>query len=111
MLLGGVALAGVAGILGEWRDFHPGAVSQSAWIALVYLIAAGSILGFTAYLWLIHHQSPTRVGTYAYVNPVVAVALGYWLGHEAVGVRTVLGTVLVLGSVGVILMARSRSAG
>jgi drug/metabolite transporter (DMT)-like permease len=59
-------------------------------------------VGFTAYVWLLHHESPTKVGTYAYVNPVVAVAVGYFLGGETVGPRTLLGTALVLVSVIVI---------
>jgi EamA domain-containing membrane protein RarD len=66
---------------------------------LAYLIVAGSIVGFTAYVWLIHHESPTKVGTYAYVNPVVAVLVGYFLGGEELGLRTVLGTLFVLVSV------------
>lgn len=65
--------------------------SWNAWFALTYLIIAGSIVGFTAYIWLLHYESPTKVGTYAYVNPVVAVALGYFVGGEAVGPRTLLG--------------------
>ena len=69
---------------------------------------AGSIVGFTAYVWLIHHESPTKVGTYAYVNPVVAVIIGYFLGGEVVGPRTVLGTLLVLVSVIVITTARAK---
>jgi drug/metabolite transporter (DMT)-like permease len=77
------------------------------WLALLYLIVAGSIVGFTAYVWLIHHESPTKVGTYAYVNPVVAVLVGYYLGGEALGIRTVLGTICVLISVIVITTARS----
>jgi drug/metabolite transporter (DMT)-like permease len=102
MLLGGVFLILASASLGEFRGFHPQAVSRSAWIALAYLIFAGSIVAYTAYIWLIHHESPTRVGTYAYVNPVVAVALGYFLGGESVGPRTLLGTLLVLASVIVI---------
>jgi drug/metabolite transporter (DMT)-like permease len=109
MLVGGVLMVGVSGAFGEWPRFHPSAVSAGAWFALGYLIVAGSIAGYTAYLWLIHHESPTRVGTYAYVNPVVAVALGYWLGGEALGLRTVAGTVLVLGSVVAIMMTRRKS--
>jgi drug/metabolite transporter (DMT)-like permease len=66
------------------------------------LIVAGSIVAFTAYVWLIHHESPTKVGTYAYVNPVVAVLLGYALGGEPLGARTIVGTFLVLVSVVVI---------
>ena len=102
MLTGGVFLAFTAAALGEFRDFHPWNVSRGAWLSLLYLIVAGSIIAFTAYLWLIHHESPTKVGTYAYVNPVVAVLLGYFLGGETLGLRTILGALFVLMSVVVI---------
>jgi drug/metabolite transporter (DMT)-like permease len=59
-------------------------------------------VAFTAYLWLLHHESPTKVGTYAYVNPVIAVLLGYFLGGESISPRTTAGTLLVLVSVVVI---------
>jgi len=108
MLAGGILLALTAVILGEFRGFHIAAVSRGAWFALAYLIVAGSIVGFTAYVWLIHHESPTKVGTYAYVNPVVAVIVGYFLGGETVGPRTLLGTLLVLVSVIVITTTRAR---
>src|ERR1700683_1619208 len=91
-----------AAMFGEFNGFHWRAVSSTAWLALVYLIVAGSIIAFTAYVWLIHHESPTKVGTYAYVNPVIAVLLGYFLGGEALGPRTIVGTLLVLASVVVI---------
>jgi len=107
MMVGGMMLTLAAGAVGEFRNFHPSSVSLSAWIALLYLIIIGSIVGFTAYLWLIHHESPTKVGTYAYVNPVVAVLLGYFLGGEALGARTVLGALFVLISVLVITTAKS----
>ncbi len=99
MLAGGVLLALTAGALGEFRGFHPSAVSAGAWLALLYLILAGSILAFTAYVWLIHRQSPVKVGTYAYVNPVVAVLAGSFWGGEPLGMRTVLGSLLVLSGV------------
>jgi drug/metabolite transporter (DMT)-like permease len=102
MLCGGVWLMLTAGTLGEFRGFHPQVVSRTAWIALAYLVVAGSIVAFTAYVWLLHHESPTKVGTYAYVNPVIAVALGYLFAAESVGPRTLLGTLLVLVSVVVI---------
>ncbi len=102
MLAGGILLAVTAAIFGEFRGFQISTVSRGAWFALAYLIVAGSIIGFTAYVWLIHHESPTKVGTYAYVNPVVAVIIGYFLGGETVGPRTILGTLLVLVSVIVI---------
>jgi len=102
MLTGGVLLAMVSAALGEFRGFRVQAVSLKAWLALAYLIVAGSIIAFTAYVWLIHHESPTKVGTYAYVNPVVAVLLGYFLGGEGLSLRTIIGTLLVLVSVVVI---------
>jgi len=108
MLAGGVFLALTAAALGEFRNFHPSAISRGAWLSLLYLIVAGSIIGFTAYVWLIHHESPTKVGTYAYVNPVVAVLVGYFLGGETLGLRTILGTLFVLISVVVITTTRAK---
>jgi drug/metabolite transporter (DMT)-like permease len=102
MLTGGVLLTALSGVTGEFRGFAPSAVSMGAWMALLYLIVAGSIVGFTAYVWLLHHESPTKVGTYAYVNPVVAVVLGYFWAGEALGLRTILGTLFVLASVAII---------
>ncbi len=108
MLAGGVLLALTAAARGEFRNFRPWTVSFGAWFSLVYLIVAGSIIAFTAYVWLIHHESPTKVGTYAYVNPVVAVLLGYFLGGEGLGLRTILGTLFVLISVVVITTTRAK---
>ena len=108
MLAGGVLLLSTSGLLGEFRGFQLQAVSRVAWLALSYLIVAGSIVAFTAYVWLIHHESPTKVGTYAYVNPVVAVVIGYFFGGEAIGPRTIVGTLLVLVSVVVITTAPSQ---
>jgi drug/metabolite transporter (DMT)-like permease len=102
MLAGGFLLIIAAALLGEFKGFRLQAVSNGAWLALAYLVVAGSIIGFTAYVWLLHHESPTKVGTYAYVNPVVAVLVGYFLGGETLGARTVFGTMLVLVSVVVI---------
>jgi drug/metabolite transporter (DMT)-like permease len=107
MLAGGVLLMIAAALLGELRGFRAQAVSREAWLALAYLIVAGSIAGFTAYVWLLHHESPTKVGTYAYVNPVVAVLVGYFLGGEAIGPRIIAGTLLVLVSVVVITTGRA----
>jgi drug/metabolite transporter (DMT)-like permease len=109
MLAGGTLLFLIAAGLGEFRGFHVRAVSRGAWFALLYLMVAGSIIGYTAYLWLIHRESPTKVGTYAYVNPVVAVLVGYFLGGEALDLRTGLGTLLVLVSVVVITTSGSKA--
>jgi drug/metabolite transporter (DMT)-like permease len=111
MLAGGVMLAVVAVALGEPGRFHAGEVSGRAWFAMFYLIVMGSLIGFTAYMWLIHRESPTTVGTYAYVNPVVAVLIGYFFGGEPLGQRTILGMTLVLASVLLITLAkRTRNA-
>jgi drug/metabolite transporter (DMT)-like permease len=108
MLAGGVLLTLTSAALGEFRDFHPQTVSRGAWLSLLYLTVAGSIIAFTAYLWLIHHESPTKVVTYAYVNPVVAVLLGYFLGGESLGLRTILGALFVLISVVLITTTRAE---
>jgi drug/metabolite transporter (DMT)-like permease len=102
MLAGGVFLTVTSAALGEFRGFDVTSISRTAWVSLAYLIVAGSIVGFTAYVWLLHHESPTKVATYAYVNPVVAVLAGYFFGGEALGARTILGTLFVLISVLVI---------
>jgi drug/metabolite transporter (DMT)-like permease len=108
MLVGGILLVLTSAMLREFHGFDVRKVSPGAWLALVYLIVAGSIVAFTAYVWLIHHESPTKVGTYAYVNPVVAVLLGYALGGEALGRRTIAGTMLVLISVVLITTTPKR---
>jgi drug/metabolite transporter (DMT)-like permease len=110
MVAGGVLLTLSAAALGEFRNFSPWTVSRGAWFSLLYLIVAGSIIAFTAYVWLIHHESPTKVGTYAYVNPVVAVLIGYFLGGETIGLRTIVGTVFVLVSVLMITTTRAKKA-
>jgi drug/metabolite transporter (DMT)-like permease len=108
MLIGGVMLLAVSGGAGEFGRFHPAAVSRGVWWALIYLIVAGSIIGFTAYVWLLHHESPTKVGTYAYVNPVVAVLVGYFLGGEALDARILVGAAFVLVSVIVITTSKAK---
>jgi drug/metabolite transporter (DMT)-like permease len=110
MLTGGLALFIAAAGFGEFRGFHVQDVSMRAWLSLFYLITAGSIAGFTAYIWLLHYESPTKVGTYAYVNPVVAVGVGYLFGGETVGLRTLLGTLLVLVSVVAITTMPKKAA-
>ncbi len=110
MLAGGAQLFVFSALKGEFSTFHARAVSWNAWFALLYLIVAGSIVGFTAYVWLLHYESPTKVGTYAYVNPVIAVLLGYLFAGEALGARTMLGTLLVLISV-VAITLKPKSKG
>ena len=110
MLAGSLLLGVIAAALGEFRGFHFGSVSHGAWLALAYLIVFGSIIAYTAYVWLIHNESPTKVGTYAYVNPVIAVLLGYFFAGEPLGLRTILGTAFVLVSVVVITTMRGKKS-
>jgi len=108
MLSGGVQLLILAAVSGEFSHFRAQDVSRVAWLSLIYLIIAGSIVGYTAYVWLLHYESPTKVGTYAYVNPVVAVIIGAGLGGEVIGRRTMLGTALILVSVVAITTMKAK---
>ena len=109
MLTGGILLLLLAAVAGEFAEFHPRKISPGAWFSLVYLIIAGSIVAYTAYMWLLHHESPTKVGTYAYVNPIIAVVLGAFLGGETIGRRTMLGAALILISVVAITTMKSKA--
>jgi drug/metabolite transporter (DMT)-like permease len=104
MGLGGLMLMLLSVGAGELRPIPH--ISMTAWWAIIYLTIAGSIIGFTAYVWLLGHYPATTVGSYAYVNPVVALALGYWFGHESLDWRVFAGTLLVL--VGVVLILRGN---
>ncbi len=110
MLSGGVQLLVLAAVTGEFAHFRVQQVSGIAWFSLVYLIIAGSIVGYTAYVWLLHYESPTKVGTYAFVNPVVAVIIGAGFGGEVIGRRTMLGTALILVSVVAITTMKAKRA-
>lgn len=99
-LISGSLLLLIAGtVAGEGRGFHFAAVSQRSWLALAYLTLFGSVIAFTAYNWLLEHYSPTLVATHTYVNPIVAVLLGWLLAHEAVTLNVVLAGAIVIGAV------------
>ena len=102
MLGGGAALMIAASLFGETATFHIAAVTARSWLALAYLAVFGSIVAFTAYSWLHTVASPSRVSTYAYVNPVVAVLLGWVLAREKAGVFTVIAMVIILVGVGLV---------
>ncbi len=106
MLSGGACLL-VAGLFaGEGSHLGLVHASTRSVMALVYLITFGSIVGFTAYLYLLAHTTAAKAATYAYVNPVVAVALGWALAHEPVTSRTVLAAAVILAGVAIITVAR-----
>jgi drug/metabolite transporter (DMT)-like permease len=107
MLTAGLVMTAMGVALGEGSRWH---LSTSGLGALVYLIVFGSIVGFTSYAYALRHASATIVGTYAYVNPVVAVLLGWLILHEAVTLRTWASMGLILGAVLMIQLAPARRA-
>lgn len=96
MIVGGGAVAIVGTLLGEWASWH---LSSRGVGAIAYLVVFGSILGYSAYSYALRHASATIVGTYAYVNPVIAVLLGWLLLHEPVGPRTFIAMGMILAAV------------
>lgn len=110
MLGGGILLLLVGTVTGEWGDVDPGAISARSALAFVYLVLAGSLVGFTAYAWLLRHTTPARATSYAYVNPVVAVFLGWALADEPLSARIVLAAAIIIGSVVVITSYRAQQS-
>ncbi|MFL5462485.1 MAG: EamA family transporter [Gemmatimonadaceae bacterium] len=107
-MLGGGALLLIVGVAtGELSDFDIQRVSAESIVGLAYLITFGSLLGFTSYIWLLDKVSPARLGTYAYVNPIVAVLLGWAVAGERLSARTVVAAVIVICAVALITTARS----
>src|SRR5207253_2434476 len=82
MICGGGLLLLLGMLLGEYRDFHIGEVTLLSLGAFIYLVLIGALIGYTAYFWLLQHCEPAKVATYAYVNPLVAVALGTLFAGE-----------------------------
>ncbi|WP_024891461.1 drug/metabolite exporter YedA [Luteimonas huabeiensis] len=105
MLCGGVGMLAVGALLGERFAALP---SLQATLSLAYLTTFGSIVGFTAYIWLLHHVRPTLAGSYAYVNPAVAVLLGAWLAAERFGPNDIGAMAVILAGVVAISLARAR---
>ena len=110
MLSGGALLIIVGVLSGELSQFDAHHVSRASAIGLLYLITFGSLLGFTSYIWLLDKVSPARLGTYAYVNPIVAVLLGWAIAGEGLSVRTAVAAAIVICAVALITTARSTMA-
>ena len=108
MLCGGALLTLAGTVAGEWSTLDLGAASARSLLALLYLLLAGSIVGYSAYIWLLEHTSPANVATYAYVNPVVAVFLGWLLASEPITPRVLAAAVIIVAGVAVIVSAPSR---
>jgi drug/metabolite transporter (DMT)-like permease len=109
MLAGGALLLALSATVGEWARFSPAHVSARSWAALIYLMVFGSLLGFTVYVWLLRTASPALVSTYAFVNPVVAMFLGWLLAAEPVSLRTLLAAAVIVGAV--VLMTQAEASG
>jgi len=110
MLAGSVALALVALVRGELTAFSPAAVSAHSWLAFGYLTSVGSLVGFSTFVWLMKHSTPARVATYAYVNPLVAVFLGWLILHEPITSRTLVASAVIVAAVAIITVQKSRAA-
>lgn len=109
MLCGGAFLIVLAFITGEHKQFDLANVSARSLAGFAYLTSIGSLVGFTAYIWLLKVQPASRVSTYAYVNPVVAVFLGWAIAGEQLSIRTAIAAAIIIGAVALITTARSSS--
>jgi drug/metabolite transporter (DMT)-like permease len=110
MLVGGIALLVVGGLIGEAALVQPANFSTASLLSLGYLIIFGSVLAYTAYTWLLIHTSVSRVSTYAYVNPVVALFLGVVLLNEEVSPTMLIGAAIIVAAVWMVIRTESRRA-
>jgi drug/metabolite transporter (DMT)-like permease len=106
MVLGGAACLAVSAATGDFTHFSLAAVTERSWMGFLYLIVFGSMLGFSAFAWLVQIWPPQRLATYTYVNPVVALLLGAAIAGEALTLREAAATALILGAVAVVLTGR-----
>jgi drug/metabolite transporter (DMT)-like permease len=109
-LTGGVILWIAGGLTGEIGALHLASVSARSWTAIIYLICFGSAIGFSSYLYILKHSTATRVATYAFVNPIVALFLGWLLLHEAITLRTILASAVILAAVLLVITAPHRES-
>lgn len=107
MLCGGAVLMTASALRGEWSPFTISQISTASWLGLGYLIVFGSLIGFTAYSWLLKNAQPSMVATYAYVNPVIAVFLGWAIAGETITASILVGAALVIVSVLLVTMQTS----
>ena len=107
-MVGGLVILAVGVAAGELRGFDLGQVSTASWLGLLWLILAGSFIGFSSYLWLLRNVRTSLVSTYAYVNPVVAVILGWAFLSEPITGRLVVAAAIILASVALIVSAGER---
>ena len=110
MLCGGTLLI-IAGLAtGEWRHFAPQEITRQSFLAFVYLVLIGGIIGYVSYAWLLRHCEPAKVATYTYVNPIVAVLLGAIFAGEKLTMRATVAAALIIGSVALVITADQLKA-
>ncbi len=109
LFCGGILLIGVSLLSGETASFNPAQVTPGSMAAIVYLAVASSIFGFGSYVWLLRVSRPSLVATYAYVNPIVALFLGWALASEPITGRTLIAAAIILGSIMLINNARQNA--
>jgi drug/metabolite transporter (DMT)-like permease len=109
MLAGGALLLLMGALTGDFQRFDAGALSPRSLVAFVYLVVFGAVVAFTAYGWLLRVSTPARVSTYAYVNPAVAVFLGWGLAGEPISGRMLIAVAVIVLAVALITTARSRA--
>lgn len=107
MIVGGALLLLLAAACGEFKDFHPAQVTLRSWLALGYLVVCGSLLGYTSYIWLMKNAEPSLVSTYAFVNPVVAVFLGWLVADETFGANAVAAAAIIVVAVAIMTLSRN----
>lgn len=110
MLCGGAIMVVVGNAAGEYDEWSVSTVSGESWVALGYLVVAGSLVAFAAYIWLLRNASASFSGSYAFINPAVAVVLGAMLNGERFTARTLLGGALTIVAVAAMLLAKTRLA-
>jgi drug/metabolite transporter (DMT)-like permease len=108
MLTGGLVLVVMAAISGEWQTFQPAAISMDSFLAFVYLTIIGSLVAYTTYSWLLGVAPLPLISTYAYVNPIVAVILGWIVLQEPIDARTLVAGAVIVVAVALIVTARGR---
>ncbi len=107
MLAGGLVLVIMGLVTGEWAALDVAAISTNSWLALIYLIFFGAIVAYTAYSWLLKNVSPAAISTYAYVNPAIAVVLGWAIAGESLTGQMLVGAVVIVASVALITLQKS----
>ena len=110
MLVAGSGLLILGTLAGQWQQLNLSAVTTQSWLGLLYLIVCGSLIGYTAYTWLLRSASISLASTFAYVNPLIAVILGSLLGQEPLTPRIALSAAVIIGAVVLISTTRLQGA-